>query len=255
MLVRRQGCTAPPAGSTGRYQNAWMANWLLIHSPLVGPATWTPVAAELRHRGDTATVPDLTPALSSGGDHASRQADLVAASVSSGPIVLVAHSGAGPLLPLIADRLGHQHISVAASAFVDAGLPHPGQSRLDVLPPPAVEQLREMTVERWLPPWTSWWPADQLDAMVPDQRLRDLLVQTSPRLPASLFDQTLPRVSEELLGRCSYLQLSSAYESFAARAEHEGWPVDRLDAHHLAILTAPREVADSMQSLTAVTGD
>lgn len=237
------------------YQNAGMATWLLIHSPLVGAASWAPVADQLRERGHDVVVPDLTPALTISGDHASRQAGLVAASVDSGPAVLVAHSGAGPLLPLIAHRLAQQRISVAASVFVDAGLPHPGQSRLDMLPAPAAEQLQEMTVNGWLPPWTSWWPRGQLHAMLPDEQLRDLLVHTSPRLPASLFDQALPTVSNDLLGRCCYVRLSNAYEGLAARAERSGWPVDRLDAHHLAILTAPRGVTDSMQTLTAPTGD
>lgn len=230
-----------------------MATWLLIHSPLVGAATWAPVAAELHHRGVTATVPDLSPALTPGGDHASRQADLVATSADSGPVVLVAHSGAGPLLPVIADRLDRQGISATASVFVDAGVPHPRQSRIDVLPAAAVEQLREMTVAGWLAPWTSWWPPEHLHAMLPDEQLRDLLIQTSPRLPASLFDQPLPSHSNELLGRCSYLRLSGAYDGFAADAERAGWPVRRLEAHHLAILTSPQAVADSLQALITAT--
>jgi hypothetical protein len=232
-----------------------MATWLLIHSPLVGAATWTPVAAELRQRGHETIVPDLTSALSGDADHASRQADLVAATIERGPVVLVAHSGAGPLLPLIAHRLAHQHITVLASVFVDAGLPHPGQSALDVLPPPAVEQLREMTVEGWLPPWTSWWPPEQLRAMLPDEQLRSLLVDTCPRLPASLFSQVLPHLSDHELGTCSYVRLSSAYDTFANQAEQAGWPVHRLQGHHLAILTSPTEVADSLKEVADTAED
>ena len=65
-----------------------VATWLLIHSPLVGAATWKPVAAELRRRGEEAIVPDLAPALAGDGDHAARQADLVTVAVKRGPICL-----------------------------------------------------------------------------------------------------------------------------------------------------------------------
>lgn len=185
----------------------------------------------------------------------SRQAELVAATVERGPVVLVAHSGAGPLPPLIAHRLAQQNVTVVASVFVDAGLPHPGESALDVLPPPAVEQLREMTVEGWLPPWPSWWPPEQLHAMLPDERLRRLLVDTCPRLPASLFSQSLPALGDHELGACSYLRLSGVYNTFADQAEQAGWPVRRLEGHHLAIVTSPAEVADSLTDIVDTTED
>jgi hypothetical protein len=135
-----------------------MVAWLLIHPPVVGPAIWTPTAAQLRQRAQEVTIPDLTPAVSADGDHFSRMADLVVAVADPEPVVLVAHSSAGLLLPLIAHRLVRHNVAVVASIFVDALLPHPGQSALDVLPSPAVEQLRELAVEGWLPPWPSWWP-------------------------------------------------------------------------------------------------
>jgi hypothetical protein len=45
-------------------------------------------------------------------------------------VVLVGHSGAGPLLPVIHRGLVQP---VVACLFVDASLPHPGQSTLDEL--------------------------------------------------------------------------------------------------------------------------
>ncbi len=183
------------------------------------------------------------------------QADLVAVAVKRGPIVLVAHSGAGPLLPLIAHRLAQQNVAVTGSVFVDAGLPHPRQSALDVLAPPAAEQLREMTVEGWLPPWTSWWPAEQMRAVLPDEQLRSLLVESCPRLPASLFTEVLPTVSEQELGACSYIRLSSVYDAFADQAEQASWPVRRLEGHHLGILTSPTDVADNLQDVAGTAGD
>ena len=83
-----------------------MATWLLIHSPLVGAATWAPVAEEIRRQGAEVVVPDLTPTLSAEGSHAVVQAVLVAGMAEPGPVRLVAPSGAGPLLPVIAEHLG-----------------------------------------------------------------------------------------------------------------------------------------------------
>ena len=173
-----------------------MAVWLLIHSPLVGAAAWSRVAAGLQRGGEEAVVPDLTLALAAEGSHATLQADLVARTAKSGSAILVAHSVAGPLLPLIAQRLTWQGIAVTESVFVDAVLPHPGRSAMDVLPPPAVDQLRLMAVDGWLPPWTSWWPPEQLEALLPDAQLRDLVVQSSPRLP-EIVEAYLPQASPD----------------------------------------------------------
>jgi len=108
-----------------------------------------------------------------------------------------------------------------------------------------------MTVEGWLPPWTSWWPAEQLRAMLPDEQLRSLLVESCPRLPAGLFTEVLPTLSEQELGACSYIRLSSVYDAFADQAEQA---VRRLEGH-LGILTLPTDVADSLQDVAGTPGD
>lgn len=226
-----------------------MATWLLIHSPLVGPATWSRVAAELRRRGEEAVIPDLTPTLTAETCRAVLQSELVAGMVEGGAVVLVGHSAAGPLLPLIAQRLNWQGVTVTGSVFVDAGLPHPGRSAMDVLPRPAVEQLGLMAVDGWLPPWTSWWPPEQLQAMLPDAQLRRLMTESSPRIPISMLMEELPAVGEDNLGTCSYIRLSAPYEPLAENAEHAGWPVRRIDANHLAILTSPDEIVETLQQV------
>ena len=64
---------------------------------------WSWVADELRRRANRVTVPTLTHAAASGGWEACITAVLDAVPLDE-PIVLVGHSGAGPLLPPIADR-------------------------------------------------------------------------------------------------------------------------------------------------------
>src|SRR5438874_3437302 len=103
--------------------------FVLVHSPLVGPGTWAPVAAELAKRGRRAVSPSL---LGPGGA-APRDwrecVEAVRAGVAelSEPVVLVSHSGSGLLLPLIADALAQP---VRGLIFVDSGLPaKEGQTR------------------------------------------------------------------------------------------------------------------------------
>ena len=87
-----------------------MYSFVLVHSPLVGPLTWSRVAADLRKRG----IEALTPALQQDDDpepfwkqHASSVAPALRALPSDRSVILAGHSGAGPILPAIrleADR-------------------------------------------------------------------------------------------------------------------------------------------------------
>jgi hypothetical protein len=73
--------------------------FLLVHSPVVGPATWRWVADALESRGHTAAVPDLVDAASTGDPAAFARA--AAAATSGEEVIVVGHSGAGSVLPVI----------------------------------------------------------------------------------------------------------------------------------------------------------
>ncbi len=77
--------------------------FVLIHSPLVGPGTWTPVARELERRGRQVVVPSLLGAATAPPPQWGYCVDAVrsATGMLSTPIVLVGHSGGGLLLPAI----------------------------------------------------------------------------------------------------------------------------------------------------------
>jgi hypothetical protein len=94
----------------------------LIHSPLVGPLTWKPVAEELRRRGVDAAVPALEDDETAGAPfwrrHAESVARALAAIPENRPLILAGHSGAGPLLPAIRQATGR---AIAGYLFVDAG--------------------------------------------------------------------------------------------------------------------------------------
>src|SRR5258708_25004940 len=107
------------------------ARLLLVHSPLVGPATWDLVAAELAGRGCEVGVPDLAGTVTAGPPYCPRQAEVIARSASGRPAILIGHSGAGPLLAaagaLIAQGPGY--------IFAHAGLSPPGQTWVGTGPP------------------------------------------------------------------------------------------------------------------------
>ncbi|MGH9246305.1 MAG: alpha/beta hydrolase, partial [Acidimicrobiales bacterium] len=78
-----------------------MGTFVLVHSPLVGPFTWTLVADELRARGFLVTVPSLPEERREPYWRHHAEAVAVQAERAARPLVVVGHSGACPLLPAI----------------------------------------------------------------------------------------------------------------------------------------------------------
>src|SRR4051812_9160605 len=91
---------------------------VLLHSPMLGPLTWRAVAAELVRRGLEVETP-AWPRLSgiAEGFYEALAAGLVAQLDGDTPRLLVAHSGAGALAPILARRLARPP---AGLIFVDA---------------------------------------------------------------------------------------------------------------------------------------
>ena len=222
---------------------------MLVHSPLVGPASWDAVAVDLSGRGYEVSLPDLTGTLAAGPPYVQRQAEVIARATSGRPAVLIGHSGAGPLLPL-AGALAGIRVRVQGYVFADARLPTPGQSWMDTVPAELAAQVREMAdTEGWLPPWSRWWGDETLAELLPDPGMRRAFAASCPRLPLAMFTEVQPPVPRWPAAPAAYLQLSEAYEDHAARARELGWPVARQLSHHLALLTEPGLVAGSLCDL------
>lgn len=223
------------------------ARLVLVHSPLVGCGTWEPIAKELAADGYAVAVPDLGGTVTAGPPYHLRQAEVIAGSAAGQPALLVGHSGAGPLLATAATMLGG---GVLGYIFVDAGLPTPGRSWMETVPPGLVAQLREMAGPRgWLPPWSQWWGEEELAALLPDPAVRLHFAAGCPRLPLAMFEETHPPVPGWPAAPGGYLQLSEAYEDEAVRARELGWPVRRQLSHHLALLAEPGQVARQVREL------
>ena len=222
------------------------ARLLLVHSPLVGRVTWDLVAADLAGRGYQVGVPDLTGTVAAGPPYCAAQAGVIAREAAGQPVILIGHSGAGPLLAAAGELID----DVRGYVFVDAGLPTPGRAWMETVPPELAAQLRGMAdAEGWLPPWSRWWGDEALAELLPDLDTRRRFAAGCPRLPLAMFEEVHPPAPRWPAAPGAYLRLSEAYEDEAARARELGWPVAELISHHLALLTDPGPVAASLREL------
>lgn len=226
--------------------------FVLIHSPLVGPFTWKPVANALRLQGWPVVVPPLNDDerafQSCWEQHARSVANTLADLPLSTPLVLGGHSGAGPLLPAIRAMLPH---SIIGYVFVDAGLPRDQATRLDLLAresPALAAQLHDLLAAGGrFPTWTD----DQLCDVVPDaEARRRLLAELQPR-PMPFFQEPLPVFAGWPDAPGMYVQFSSTYEPHTQQARAYGWPVHIFDAGHFHLLADPQAVAAVMAQFAA----
>ncbi|MET0275168.1 MAG: hypothetical protein ABW360_19445 [Phenylobacterium sp.] len=222
--------------------------FVLLHSPLLGPSSWRATAAALARLGHAVETPAWPRLSEVGGDY---YPDLVdGLTIEAGePPVLVAHSGAGALVPAVMANLATQ---ARGAIFADALLPHPGLSWFDTAPVELRAQLRAGAVAGMLPSWDGWWPPGALERLVPDEATRTALVDELEPLPVGYFEAPAP--DDPLEGRSAYLQLSGAYDDEARLAGRQGWPVVRLPLNHLAIVTQPQAVAGALDGLGAQLG-
>jgi len=224
---------------------------VLVHSPLVSPLTWEPTAESLRQIGHLVLVPSLAGGTDGEPPYYRKLARRVTSAVTAArlgsPVVIAGHSGAGALLPGIAEE-----VDVHAVIFVDAILPHPGLSWFDTAPAELRQHLLDMAHGALVPRWNEWFPAEALSALLPEADLRERFVGELPELPVLYFEERAPEVPSWPPARCAYVQLSEAYQEFADEADGQGWLVRSENADHLAMLTRPDQMADTLDQLVKV---
>ncbi|WP_434440099.1 hypothetical protein [Lentzea sp. E54] len=222
-----------------------MLTVVLMHSPFLGPSSMRPLADELASDGVAVLLVDLQMTINEAPVHQrliGAFADALEDSGVAGPLVLVGHSGAGPLLPGFADAL---ELDVAGLVFLDSDLPTPGRTWRDTVDPALVSQVKASVRDGKLPRWDRWFDSDPL-RLVP-AGLREEMRDEAPEVPWEFLKEQRPVV--EWAGPCGYVLLSSHYEDAAARATELGWPVERVESHHLAAATSPSAVAAALKSV------
>lgn len=219
--------------------------YVLIHSPLVGGLTWTLVADQMRQRNLDVIVPLLLDSPDSQMPFWKQHAESVARALAHIPkkthITLVAHSGAGPLLPVIGTSITNP---VNAYVFVDAGIPRNGASRLDLMKAEDPEWAEHFQEELERGEHFPNWSVDDLREIIPDEPLRrQMVAEIRPRgLP--VFTESIPVFDGWPDAPCVYIQFSEPYEKPAAQARQAGWPTYELAAGHFHMLVDPAGVAD-----------
>jgi hypothetical protein len=225
---------------------------VLLHSPLVGVQSWGTLPEALRRGGMDAV------AVAVDGDDRAPFAEryvggAVAGVLGAGglaePLVLVGHSGAGPLLGAVGNGLRAVGRPAGGYLFCDAGLPEAGANRLDLL---AAEDS-EMAAAFWAElerggRFPTWSDAD-LELVVPDPAARAALVGSLRPRGLAFFTEPLPAAAGWPDAPCGYLRLSAVYDRWAEAAAAMGWPTGWLDAGHFHPLVDPEGVAAALLGL------
>jgi len=227
---------------------------VLLPSPLVGVESWGTVPDALR-RGGVGAV-----AVGVGSDDRGPFGEgyvrgAVAGVLDAGdladPLVLVGHSGAGPLLGAVGNRLKASGRPVGGYLFCDAGLPEDGASRLDLLAAEDPEMAAAFRAELERGGRFPTWSDADLEPVVPDPAARAALAGSLRPRGLAFFTEPLPAAPGWPDAPCGYLRLSAVYDHWAEAAAARGWPVASLDAGHFHPLVDPDEVAAALLGLLA----
>jgi hypothetical protein len=219
--------------------------YVLIHSPLVGPLTWKLVADELRQRNINVLVPILIDSPDSKEpfwkQHAESVSQALAEVPKDAPLTLVAHSGAGPVLPAIRESLANP---VNAYVFVDAGIPHNDATRLDMMRSEESDWAKQF--QEYLEGGGRFpnWSNDDLREILPDQGLREQMVaEINPRA-LGFFTEPIPVFEGWPDAPCVYILFSEPYKRAEVQARQVGWSIYKLEAGHFHMLVDPNAVTD-----------
>jgi pimeloyl-ACP methyl ester carboxylesterase len=216
-----------------------MPQFILIHSPLVGPSSVMATARALGTLGFAAHVltPDALPGNTTWHDWPQR---LMEALPEMDDPILVGHSAGGLLAAYLAGSLN-------AKSFIclDAMMP----PEHGVTPPVEPDFLKFVhslpTEEGLLPIWTDWWEGDLLAEAPMTPSLKATFLAELPRLPVSWFEDSFNMPNWSCAKR-AFIQTSPVFRDEATRAEERGWPVIRLKGTHLHPALAPEETAAAL---------
>lgn len=220
--------------------------FVLIHSPLVGPTTWSLVANDLTRRGTEVIVPTLC-SNERGVPYWKQLAMDVVRALESTPseagLVLVGHSGAGPLLPAVR-QLAER--AVIGYIFVDAGIPVDGMSHLDLRALESAEFAKRFRQTLQAGERFPTWSDDDLRDIIPGPALRTRVMSELQPRSLDFFDEPIPVFAGWPDAPCAYIQFTPTYDVFAQRARNEGWAFSCMEGGHFHMLVDPEGMATAL---------
>lgn len=191
---------------------------ILVSGPVDAPDWWAPAAAALGGSGLPVTAPqDMSDEPLFAVSWIASVAQSLHTAAVNDQLVMVAHGGAGPLLPALArtQRAGGRR--VGGYVFVDATLPRPGATtHLDLLRAAAPDEAN-LAHDRLHEPGGTW-PGEPLP---PGARPRD----------HQFWTETLPPAIDWPDAPCAYVWTGESAAGcgdtafWARSARSRGWPV------------------------------
>lgn len=214
---------------------------VLIPSPLGGPDSWRPAAAELARRCIPSVI--CPPTLDEGAPEPlwSQQAQAVVAGIeaaaSGTAVVLVGHSGAAAVLPAVAQLASSR---VRSCVLVDGPIPREGASHLDLMShsnPRLAEAVRAaLAAGGCFPDPGAQARANGAAARAVSASPRGERFYTEPITVATGW-RDLPY---------GYVRLSAEFDPVYQEARRRGWPSRALDGHHFLMFSDPVPFVDSL---------
>jgi pimeloyl-ACP methyl ester carboxylesterase len=225
---------------------------VLVHGSSCGGWVWQKLAPLLRSAGHEVYTPTLTGLsdrshlLSCGVDLSTHITDIVHLLTYEdlSDVILVGNSYAGMVITGVAAKAPER---LGLLVYLDAYIPEDGQSEADLWPPErraAAEAAESVTKGLAQPPPPTLFG-------LTDPELVDWFNERVTPHPVSAYTEPVPagNARSRALPRV-FIQCTSnppttpdVFGPFAAKASAMGWDVYELAAGHLAMLTAPRELA------------
>jgi len=230
-----------------------MATFVLVHGTSCGGWIWKQVSPLLRTAGHDVYTPTLTGLsdrnhlLPFGVNLTTHITDIVNLLYFEDltDVILVGNSYAGMVISGVSAKIPER---VKLLIYLDAYLPDDGQSEADLLP-------SEMLVARAAdaaahggviqpPPPAIFGVTDPILQQWVEARLtpHPFATYTEPVRIGNAGSSVIPGMFIHCTG--NPLTTPDLFASSANKARARGWRVKELDAGHLAMLTAPRQVAD-----------
>ena len=232
-----------------------MSTFVLVHGAWHGGWCWNRVRPLLRERGHEVFTPTLT--------GVSDRAHLVSPAVGLGThvedvvrlleaedlhdVVLVGHSYAGLVVSAVAARVPER---LARRVHLDAFVPRDGEAAIDLLPEHVAHHYRESVAG----PGFGWLiPTRSLEVLgVSDPAdLEWLSARLTPH-PWLTYTEAVrlgPAEAEVPGTFVEAVDWMRVFEPQADRARARGWDVHEIATGHEVMVTAPRELADTLDRL------